>query len=293
MNQIVFMSEDFGANQIRNLEYLEVIILIVILIVLFYEFFKIFIPVNKKLISNIKNLKEKDKTIEHQAKFSLIGELSASIGHEIYNPLSVVAGANKIIKKEVEKLDQSDIAIKFLDKSEIAISRIGQIINNLRKFSRMDKDEIEVVELNKIVEDNIDFMEPILSKKSISFSFERAAEDISLNLNKGKLNQIMVNLFANARDAMKNSSAKEIKIRTEIAEGCAQLRVSDTGHGIPNNLKEKIFESYFTTKGEGEGTGLGLGLVKQYIKQMNGEIKVESSSSMGTTFLIVIPLYNT
>jgi signal transduction histidine kinase len=184
--------------------------------------------------------------------------------------------------------------------------RIRQIVLSLRNFSRMDEATLKEVDIHDGIDSTLMMLEHFLKAQP-----ERPAIKIMRNYTKlplvecyaGQLNQVFMNILANAIDALENVNAKrtvqeindnlsQITIQTSLVnEQWVEIRISDNGCGIPENVKKQIFDPFFTTKPVGKGTGIGLWLSHQIIvEKHNGEIKVNSTLGKGTEFLIKIPV---
>jgi two-component system NtrC family sensor kinase len=168
--------------------------------------------------------------------------------------------------------------------------RASDIVNNLLNFSRTGNVEFAEMEINRVLDDTIQLLEPQLRNTQIKIE-RNYSENLPLTLgNSSKLQQVFMNLLLNARDAMPNGG--ELVIRTQSRESVLLIDVSDTGIGIaPENIA-KIYDPFFTTKGVGQGTGLGLAVSYGIIQEHKGRIFVESKPGEGTRFRIKLPIVN-
>lgn len=228
----------------------------------------------------------------HQAKLASIGELAAGVGHEINNPLAIMKGYIGAMERKSLKGELSFEEIKgYINKLDIAADRITNIVKGLRNFSRADGDE-EHFDPIAAINESYNMVKEIYKNEGIFISTKLDYEENQINLsgNRGKFQQILMNLLTNAKDALSESKTKEIKIFAKSENQKIIIGVSDSGHGIPNHIREKIFDPFFTTKDVNKGTGIGLSLVHKFIKEMNGSITIESEPENGTTFIIKLPI---
>jgi len=243
----------------------------------------------------------KDRTKELQAaqlqmvqsdKLASIGQLAASISHELSNPLSSVLGFSQYILEEMRKKraeeithEDFDIYIKRLSQIERAAQRCKSIIENLLTFARTSGTEIKPLDINHVIEDTLVFTKYQLEMKKIHLEKNFSPTLSMINGNQHQLQQVFTNLIINAEQAMENGGKLTISTMP-TNNGYVEVHFSDTGAGIaPENLK-KIFEPFFTTKPVGEGTGLGLSVSYKIIQDMGGDIAVESKVGRGTVFKV-------
>lgn len=234
---------------------------------------------------------EMQKQIFQAAKLASIGELAAGIGHEINNPLAIISGYLKILTDQMKKNDIFDQTIeKAINVQKNSIQRIHNIVSGLRTYARSSSDIIENININEIITETLSFLQIIYEKEGIEIEkhlYEKEALWVSGN--KGKFQQILVNLLSNAKDATENMEKRKISIKTALENQNIIIEVQDNGQGIPQKDIEKIFNSFYTTKDTGKGTGLGLSIVKNIITNINGNITVQSQPQQGTTFKIALP----
>ena len=216
------------------------------------------------------------------AKLAAVGELAGGIAHEINNPLQILLGHIQLIQIGRDLPKRIEIVREQVEK-------IAQITRRLLNFSR------KVPEDFKFEPVNINFaIQEILTLVSYQFKYNDIEVVLKLDPalpliygNKVYLQQVFLNLMINAKDAMQNGG--KLTIETLSEGGNVVIKFTDTGIGIPPEIREKIFEAFFTTKGS-RGTGLGLSISRWIIKKHSGEIKVESEVGKGSTFIIVLPL---
>ena len=252
------------------------------------ELDEIYSVLNEKLKS-LRNKDERIKGFEAELvranKLSSLGELAGSIAHEIRNPLISIQGFAKRIGK-TKDLDKIENYAKLIDREA---GRLTNVLMKLLDFSRMDIPKKERVELGKLVDDTVLFMEHHLTRfKNIGVSVEKKRKPAYVEIDKIHIQQVLVNLINNAAQAMPRGGI--IRIRSGIKNGYGYIAINDEGEGINAEIMDRIFEPFFTTKPKGEGPGLGLSLSKKLIEANNGSIEVTTEQDKGSTFTLLLPL---
>ncbi len=256
----------------------------------------------ERIVARTRELEQAQAQLIQSEKMGAIGQLAAGVAHELNNPLGGILGyaqfaLEKMKKSLPDKTSSKDIDkyIHYLTNIETQVRRCKSIVQNLLRFSRASHiAEFEEIDVNKVIEDTIAFVEHQLHMNQIEL---RVALDPNLppiRGNSGQLQQVFTNLIINAMHA--SAAESEIKIISRYSppmgefDGAVELWFIDQGSGIaPGNIK-KVFEPFFTTKEVGKGTGLGLSVSYGIIKSHGGEIKVDSTVGEGTTFTVVLPV---
>lgn len=226
-----------------------------------------------------------------------IGRLSAAIAHEINNPLAVISEASgwgSTVVKGAEAMDREDRAELekvFEDIAEQA-QRCKAITRELLGFARDSEPARKECDLQEIIKKTVDFVQPELKFKPIQVVCQFPEDALILESDPKMLEQVFVNLVTNAIHAIKEKGTGEgtVEITTTLSEAGVEIRVSDTGTGMSDEVRNRIFDLFFTTKPHGKGTGLGLPISHNIIKKLGGEMTCESRLGEGTTFHIRIPL---
>ncbi len=237
-------------------------------------------------------LEEQRRMTQHQSKLASIGELVAGIAHEINNPLFLSIGLGEMLGKllENEKMENPKIA-EYLHKQQRAHQRIKEIIQALRTYSRVDKDEEEVYSLPGLIVQVLDLTEEIFKKEQIDLIYNREQPSFEVKGVPGEMQQVLMNLLSNARHATEGASDRSISIDLKQQnDRLVVLSVTDHGQGIPVDVQSKILRPFFTTKKSDAGTGLGLSITQRIVQKMGGEISFKSKEGGGTTFFIWLPL---
>ncbi|MFH0919342.1 MAG: ATP-binding protein [Fibrobacterota bacterium] len=218
-------------------------------------------------------------------KLATMGTMLSGIAHELRNPLTIInARAQRLLAGPSAELN--DRARKAVESIEDQSKRCGEIINNLLDFSRKKVAGIVLANVNEIIDSALNFL-----------AFEHRADGIEILRNfsenciarcdKNQMEQVFLNLFTNACDAMAGSG--NLVLTTENSENYIRISVRDTGPGISDEHKKKIFDPFFTTKEAGKGTGLGLAIVYKIIQAHKGRLVLRSKVGQGTTFIILLP----
>ena len=237
-------------------------------------------------------LEKQKRMLIHNSKLAALGNIAAGVGHEINNPLAILVGQLDFIRHDLEQegLLTPEIA-KRLEKTENAALRIENIVKGLRQLARGDQSDFGVFDLSEMVTETCQFASEMIRKEGIEIALEITIS-MSFFGNRGRLQQVLVNLLNNAKDALKDvPREKLIKVSLFAEASSIYLRVTDNGSGIPEGIKDKIFDPFFTTKKIHEGTGIGLSLSNSIIKEHKGELVVESKVGSGSSFLIKLPSF--
>jgi PAS domain S-box-containing protein len=257
---------------------------------------------NNELTKKLEELSIKQQIVLQKSRLESLGELSAGLAHEINQPLSIISLAMENVNY---KLTQKAATEEYLSRKFSIISqninKIRELIDHVRTFSR-DQGTImfEQVEVNQVINNALSMINSQLRNHHIHVSTELA--DISGYTlgNPSRLEQVIMNLLSNSRDALEEKEMKigfrdqqmKISIKTTINDEKIIIRVWDNGIGIsPDNI-QKIFNPFFTTKSSGQGTGLGLPIVYGIIREMKGEISARSEVGSFTEISIILPHFN-
>jgi signal transduction histidine kinase len=236
-------------------------------------------------------LDEQKKINQHQAKLASLGELYAGVAHEVNNPLTIATGNLALCRRAFSKGNPNIEDInRYFNKQDIALERITKIVNSLKLHARSDEDVVEEFSLITNISEVFYLLEELYKKEGISLIFDKPNKDFIIVGVPGEFQQVILNLIKNAKDGLKNTKVKNIVLSIN-QRPLHQLTVTvvDNGNGIPEEIREKIFDPFFTSKPVGEGTGLGLGICNDIIKKMGGNLYFHSIIGVSTTFLIDLP----
>lgn len=239
------------------------------------------------LTSREEALKQAQVQLIQSEKMAAFGQLGAGIAHEVKNPLAGILGYVQLSLRKVEGDSPVHGNLKIIEKET---KRCKAIIDNLMKFARQEKVSFETLDINRVVEDTAALMDHQLGIHQVRLEKELAPDMPKVMGNANMIQQVLMNLMINAEQAMEGNPG-QIRLSTSLSSsGRIEIRVSDTGPGIPKEIQAKLFEPFFTTKPAGKGTGLGLSVTYGIIKEHKGDIRVESEPGRGSMFIIELPV---
>ncbi len=249
---------------------------------------------NIKLVERLsiinKELFSLDRHITHVERLSALGEVTAEMAHEIRNPLVSIGGFARLLNKEITDLDAAKrYAAIILEKTE----KLENLLENTLSISRETPIKKERADINQIVRETMDFHWGAISEKGIETLFDLDPQLKEVNIDHAHIRQVIINLLLNSIEAMscvKHDLKKTITIKTLQAPGKkdhVQIRVGDTGGGIPERDFNDVFSPFFTTKPA--GSGLGLSLCKKLVHTHHGSIEIDNKPGDGVTFTITLP----
>jgi two-component system NtrC family sensor kinase len=219
-------------------------------------------------------------------KLSAVGELAASVAHEVKNPMVGIVGFAQLGQ---ESTDPAEVHEYFTLIEQDAF-RANKILQNLLEFSRPPEVELEELRINDVVAGALQLCRHQVQMAGAKVETTLADALPAVRGNSNQLRQVLLNLVLNAGQAMADSPVRQLTVTTaRAAEGGVELRVADTGPGIAEEVRAKLFKPFFTTKRRGQGTGLGLSVSRSIIEAHRGTIRVESAPGQGATFIIRLP----
>lgn len=237
------------------------------------------------LLDDITERIRMEEQMMQNEKLTSLGLLAAGVAHEVNTPLAVISNYIQMLSKEIPREDPRQ---RTIDKIVKQTFRASEIVNNLLNFSRTGAAEFVEIDLNSILDETLSL---------VQHPFKTAQVIVLRNFSEGlplmfgsttKLQQVFLNLFMNARDAM--PSGGMLEVRTYARNGSVEVEVTDTGTGIrPENL-HRVFDPFFTTKASGRGTGLGLSVSYGIVKEHAGKMEVRSTPERGTSFRLEFPV---
>jgi signal transduction histidine kinase len=271
-----------------------------------------------ELQKTLENLKQAQSQLVQSEKMASLGQLVAGIAHEINNPVNFIsAGVESLstnldeikqvldiyhkinsenvsekleeieeLKEKVEYKEAIREINKLIESIKNGTNRTTEIVRGLRTFSRLDEDILKMADIHEGLDSTL-----ILLHNKYKNRIEIVKNYGNLPLIEcypGQLNQVFMNILSNAVDAIDDKGT--ITINTSMSNGFVRVSIKDSGYGIPEKIREKIFDPFYTTKGVGKGTGLGLSISQSIIEKHNGNINVKSEMGEGTEFIILIPV---
>src|SRR5713226_8291617 len=237
------------------------------------------------------DLRDKQEQLVQAGKLATLGELTTGVAHELNNPLNNIGlfMGNALDLIGLGVTDREHIA-RELQNAMRQVRKATEIISHLRTFGRWSPVHHEQVSMNQVIGRALSLMQEQLRLREIEVELDVSSQRAVVMGNPIQLEQVLINLLTNARDALAESPRKIIHISCEVRDGVVDLAFSDTGPGIPEGLERRIFDPFFTTKEVGRGTGLGLSITYGIIKEHGGTIAVANRPGEGATFLIRLPL---
>jgi PAS domain S-box-containing protein len=240
---------------------------------------------------DISEMKQMQAQMLASQKLADLGTLAAGVAHEINSPLQVITGTSENL---LTRLQQGPLDSSFLARKLDIIQRNGwrcaEIVRALRTYGHAITEAAEPYDLNLLIRDTLLLIEHQLRNWGNIAIITNLASDLpAFTCDRNKISQILINLLTNARDAMPYGGDITLCTGYDAQAGRINLRITDTGAGIPEEVQAKIFDPFFTTKPIGQGTGLGLSIVAGIVQAHGGEIRVESIPGQGTTFNLSFP----
>jgi two-component system cell cycle sensor histidine kinase/response regulator CckA len=243
-----------------------------------------------------------EEQLRQARKMEAVGLLAGGIAHDFNNILTVVLGSVEVVKRDVSA---SEHTLEALEQIEQCALSAGALTRQLVTFSRRQVTKPEVMNLNEVLENRKALLRRLLGE-DIKLELHLASDVGLIRADSGQIEQVIINLAVNAREAMPDGGELVITTRNEpLSEAFAAthpdtrpgpyvvLSVRDTGMGMGKEVIERVFDPFFTTKRPGKGTGLGLSIVYGIVKQAEGNVSVESKPGAGTTFTVHFPRVDT
>jgi PAS domain S-box-containing protein len=237
---------------------------------------------------DLSRMRDLEKRVVQAEKLASLGQLAASVVHEINNPMTAVATyADALLSRASTSLTADPNDVSKYRKIVENTDRVLRFTRDLVSYARPAQDTPEEVDLNATIERAIGFCDHVLHKHGVTLErrFGEVPRFLAVRQN---LVQVFVNLITNACHA--TPPGGRITVTTKTDDGQAVVELRDTGSGIPDDVKQRIFEPFFTTKPDGKGTGLGLSIVQGIVENHGGRVTVESSHGEGSIFTITLPM---
>ncbi|GAB4410167.1 MAG: hypothetical protein OHK0032_05840 [Thermodesulfovibrionales bacterium] len=238
-----------------------------------------------RMAENLEKLQEMEERLNQSERLASIGKFAAAIAHEINNPVGNIIGLAKLMKRDItDEALRSDLDTIIKD-----ADRCGRIIKDILLYSRQSPPVKERVSLKEIIKESLNSAKKMLDSKSIEIIDDTEEELPDINADPLQLSQVIHNLVQNSIQSIESEGRITVKAE-RLGSDWIGISVTDTGCGIDEGIKDKIFYPFFTTKRVGEGTGLGLAISYSIIQNHGGDISVESKRGEGSRFIIRLPL---
>jgi PAS domain S-box-containing protein len=236
------------------------------------------------LFDDVTQREHMEEQMTQTEKLTSLGLLAAGVAHEVNTPLAVISNYIQMLAKQLPDNDPKQVLIEKIVKQTF---RASEIVNNLLNFSRTGAAQAVDIDVNRVVEETLSLVAHPMKTSQIQIVRQFGEGLPAVRGSANKLQQVFLNLFLNARDAM--PSGGMLEIRTGAHNGSVEVEIVDTGAGIPREHIHRIFDPFFTTKAVGRGTGLGLSVTYGIIKEHAGKIDVRSTPGKGTSFHVEFP----
>ncbi len=245
-----------------------------------------FNEMSRELVRRAEEIEQTHGQLVQSEKLSAVGELAASVAHEVKNPMVGIVGFAQL---GLETDDTAEIR-EYFKLIEQDAFRANKILQNLLEFSRPPEMELELLSVNDVVNGSLQLCRHQLQMQGVKVDLALGDGLPRIRGNSNQLRQVLLNLLMNAGQAMETSPRKELHVTTAPADdGGVEIRVADTGPGIPDEVKRNLFRPFFTTKRRGKGTGLGLSVSRGIVESHRGAIRIEGAPGEGATFVVRLP----
>jgi hypothetical protein len=238
------------------------------------------------IIEDVTRRVQLEEQLQISEKMASIGLLAAGVAHEVNTPLTGISSFTQML---LEGADPQDPKTKVLEKIERQTFRAAKIVNGLLTLSRPSSASADVasIDINVVINDVLSLLEHQFQLQRVTVRRELGEQPVIVVGAEQKLQQVFLNLFLNAKDAMPKGGW--LSIATRVEGGQAVVEVSDTGSGIPSEYLARIYDPFFTTKAIGQGTGLGLSITYGIVREHDGSIDCDSTVGQGTRFTLRFP----
>lgn len=232
------------------------------------------------------------RNLQHKSQLMSLGELASGIAHEINNPLTIVLlSVDKLKRRFAEKLSEEPEMEKLVDKIQLTGNRISKIVSGMRSLSKnVDPNERNLINVGKLIEEAVELYKERAKDLDIELQLQIDEEEIFAMVNATQISQVVVNLMTNAFDVLETKLQKKIIIQLRAFKtdpsGTFQIRVADNGDGVPDELKEKIMQPFFTTKNSQKGTGLGLSICHEIVELHGGKMSFSRQYISGEEYTV-------
>jgi two-component system NtrC family sensor kinase len=232
-----------------------------------------------------RELQKTQQALLQSEKLAAMGRLTSQIAHELNNPIYGIMNTLELLKTEIPPENKRR---RILELSLSETQRLSEMLRNMLSFSKPEEEKKRRIKINELVEGILLVMEKQMREANINVETHIDSEIPEIMASTNQMRQVMLNMFKNAQEAMPKGGT--LTVRTSREDNKVLIHIQDTGIGIPEEIRDKIFEAFFTTKQKVKGVGLGLSVCYGIIKDHGGEIKIESEEEKGTTFIISLPI---
>jgi two-component system NtrC family sensor kinase len=231
----------------------------------------------------------------HAQRLAGVGRLTASVAHELTNPIGIItATCNNLLSQIADDDLSTDELLRYVEMIDHSAWRAARLVMTLRDYTHTDSLSVEPCDLNQVIQNSLTLVAYEFERRySIKIVADLEPDLPLLDCNQNQVTQVLINLLTNAGDALRESGGTiRVASFTLEEEGALGFSVGDTGTGVPPEISRQIFEPFFTTKPVGKGTGLGLSIASNIVELHGGRIQLANSSDGGATFTVTLPLHS-
>ena len=232
-----------------------------------------------------KQLREAQQQLLQSEKLAAMGRLTSQVAHELNNPIYGIMNTLELLKTEIPSNSKRR---RILNMSLSETQRLSEMLRNMLSFSKPQEEERREIDINKLIKNIMLFLEKQLRESNIKIKTKLNKRIPTVTASPNQIRQVILNIAANAKDAMPKGGTLTLETLSK-GDGRIIIKIKDTGVGIPEGIRDKIFDAFFTTKQKVKGVGLGLSVCYGIIKDHGGDIRVKSKTGGGSTFSIILP----
>jgi two-component system C4-dicarboxylate transport sensor histidine kinase DctB len=234
-------------------------------------------------------LRRAQSELVQAGKMAVLGQMAAGMTHELNQPLTALRTMSDNAQVLIERGRLEEAKGNLATISQL-VGRMGALTGQLRQFARKADASFTAVPVVASINAALFLVERRVEQERVNYQMIVRDQDVHARCDSNRLEQVLVNLFNNALDAMADSKTRALTVSVLRANGRAQIVVTDTGPGVPEEIRAHLFEPFFTTKPQGKGLGLGLAISEQIVREFGGELRAEAPDAGGARFVIVLPL---
>jgi signal transduction histidine kinase len=245
-----------------------------------------------ELVQDVTAEKEGQRRLLEASKLAAVGEVAGKLAHEINNPIAIVSAKARILLSD-RRAEMSEKVVRDLDRIVELADRVAGIARGLLAYGRPSAAPRSTIDLHTPVRRALSLVQNEAARHGVRLVDDLGGPAPLVEASASEMEQVFLNLFLNALDVMPAGGVLAVSSHGESPPGdrpTATIAVSDTGPGIPEDLRERVFEPFFTTKEEGRGSGLGLSVCQGIVRAHGGEIAVEGGSGQGARFVVRLPM---
>jgi PAS domain S-box-containing protein len=230
-----------------------------------------------------------EEQMRRSERLAAISIMAGGIAHELNNPLSILGNRIELMQRDAVRRDAGVAMLEDLEVLRKHVGRIGSVTSDLIKFARDDADELAAVDVNSVVDRVARLLNKVFVESDLSLEIE-TSETLPLVLgNESAVETLLVNLLLNAQQATPPGGEVTVVTRTGEQEKTVRIEVTDSGPGVPDDLRRRVFEPFFTTKAERGGTGLGLAVCRALVDRVGGTLELGNCNGRGASFVVALP----